>query len=51
MGRFYSETPCIIPEITPVFSKQSNAVVLAEVTDEDCKLVEKLFIILYSKEK
>ena len=40
-----------MPEITPIFAKQSNITVPAEITEEDHKLIEKQLIILYSKEK
>ena len=40
-----------MPEITPMFVKQSNVTVPAEITEEDHKLIEKQFIIYYSKEK
>ena len=40
-------------EITRIFAKQSNATIPVEITGagKDYKLIEKLFMILYSKEK
>ena len=41
----------LLPEITPIFAKQSSVIVSVEIAEENYKLTEKLFIILYSKEK
>ena len=38
-------------ETTPLFAKKSNVAVLVEITGEDYKFIEKLFIVLYNKEK
>ena len=37
-----------MPEITSIFAKLSKVTVPAEITQEDYKLIEKFFIVLYS---
>ena len=38
----------LVPEITPIFAKLSNATVPEETTEADCNLTKKFFIVLYS---
>ena len=41
----------LMPKMTPIFAKQNNVIVPAEITEKDYNLFEKLCIILYSNEK
>ena len=45
------DTRKLMPEITPIFAKQNNFTVPAEITEEDYKLIENLYITSSCKEK
>ena len=44
----FCDTWKIVPEITSIFAQLSKVTVPAEITQEDYKLIEKFFIVLYS---
>ena len=45
------DTRKLMPEITLIFAKQDNFTVPAEITEEDYKLIENLYITSCYKEK